>query len=67
MTIVETNLFETHLAKIIMSSYECLRTGPALRSGLPKSIEILVAHLLLNIKKNIKKIMQNQDFIVILA
>jgi hypothetical protein len=47
--------------------------GPVLRFGLPKSIPILVAHLLLNIKKKTenpkkkKKFMQNQDYIMFLA
>ena len=38
--------------------------GPVPKFGLPKSILILVAHLLLNIKK---KFMQNQDYIMFLA
>ena len=48
-----------------------LGAGPALGFGLPKSVIILVAHLLLNIKKHHKSpkknFMQNKCYIMFLA
>ena len=45
--------------------------GPTLRFGLPKPVTILVAHLLLNIKKHHKSpknlFMQNKCYIMFLA
>ncbi len=38
-----------------MDCNKLISTGPASRFGLPKPIEILITHLLLNIKKTILK------------
>ena len=61
--------FRPFLLLLYFSSRIQLGLGLGLIPGfrLSTSIEILVTHLLLNIKKIYKKNIQNQDYIIILA
>jgi hypothetical protein len=54
--------------KETFTNRETLQPGPIPRFVLPKLVLILIAHLLLNIKKKKKKkTMQNQGYIILLA
>jgi hypothetical protein len=53
--------------KETFTNRETLQPGPIPKFVLPKLVLILIAHLLLNIKKKKKKTMQNQGYIILLA